>query len=324
MQGHTLMVKDSATSVERRKRSLWLLALIAVVLLAGGIAWWVSNLTTRSTITASAPSAMVSTFRDTLSDGSQGPEMVEVPPGQFLMGSPPGEQGRFENEGPQRTVTILNTFSVGKYEVTWAEWEACVTDGGCSDNSETNYSSLTEVKYRGDAGYGRGIRPVINVDWNDAKAYVDWLTRKTGENYRLLSEAEWEYTARAGTKTTYLWGSNPNKGCTFSNGADMTAKEENKYSRWTWTTSSCTDGYGKQSAPVIGNVAEWTADCYRDNYSGAPVDGSADMQSDCAYRMQRGGEWSGGPRFLRSAYRNSKHIDYRIHIVGFRVARDMD
>jgi len=328
------MEKNSLTSVEDRKRSIWPLVLTIAFLLLGGLFWWNDPLDLRTT--ASSSPGIISTFRDTMSGYAQGPEMVEVPSGSFVMGSPANERGRFEKEGPERTVTIPNPFAVGKYEVTWDEWEACVADGDCSDNSEKGYSSFDE-KSAGDAGYGRGLRPVVNVDWNDAKGYVNWLSRKTGKNYRLLSEAEWEYAARAGTKTAYFWGKNPNGGCGYANGADLDAKEENKYSRWEWITSTCSDGYGKQSAPVgsffandfglhdmHGNVGEWTEDCYRDTYSGSPVDGSADVKGDCAYRIERGGSWGGGPRFFRSAHRESNLINYRIHTLGFRVARDTE
>ncbi len=122
------------------------------------------------------------------------PEMVVVPAGSFMMGSPMSEQDRISNEGPRHRVTIPEPFAVGKYEVTFSEWDACVAAGGCNGHRPD------------DAGWGRGQRPVINVNWQDAKAFVAWLSRRTGERYRLLSEAEWEYAARAGTSTRYWWG----------------------------------------------------------------------------------------------------------------------
>ena len=122
------------------------------------------------------------------------PELVVVPAGSYQMGSPPGEQDRFDNEGPVHRVTIAQPLAVGVYEVTFDEWDACVSGGGCNG-------------YRpGDGGWGRGRRPVIEVSWQDARAYVEWLSRKTGEEYRLLSESEWEYVARAGTRTPFHYG----------------------------------------------------------------------------------------------------------------------
>ena len=127
-------------------------------------------------------------------DCDQCPEMVVVLAGEFVMGSPPGEAGRMNTEGPQHAVTIAAPFAAGKYEVTFEEWDACVADGGCDG-------------YRpDDAGWGRGRRPVINVSWRDAEAYAAWLSSKTGHDYRLPSEAEWEYAARAGTTTPFWTG----------------------------------------------------------------------------------------------------------------------
>lgn len=126
------------------------------------------------------------------------PEMVVVLAGSFMMGSPSSEKGRDSDEGPQRRVTIPRPFAVGKFEITWAEWEACVADNGCDGSGPE--------KAGGDNGWGKGRRPVIEVSWNDATAYAAWLSKKTGKIYRLLSEAEWEYVARAGTTTAFSWG----------------------------------------------------------------------------------------------------------------------
>jgi hypothetical protein len=123
------------------------------------------------------------------------PIMVAIPPGKFLMGSPATEAGRFDHEGPQREVTIAKAFAVGKFEVTFDDWEACVAGGGCQTNTSP-----------GDRGWGKGARPVINVSWNDAQDFVRWLSAKTGQTYRLFSEAEWEYAARAGTTTPFSFG----------------------------------------------------------------------------------------------------------------------
>ncbi len=126
-------------------------------------------------------------------DCAECPEMVVIPAGSFMMGSPANEPGRYNDEGPRHRVTIRREFALGRYEVTFAEWDTCVHAGGCRNRPRDN-------------GWGRGNRPVINVSWDDAKAYVRWLARKTGQDYRLPSEAEWEYAARAGMPTAYCWG----------------------------------------------------------------------------------------------------------------------
>ena len=208
------------------------------------------------------------------------PEMVVVPAGSFMMGSPSHEAGRAEDEDPRHRVTIAKPFAVGKYEVTFAEWDACVADGGCGGHRPE------------DEGWGRGRRPLVNVSWDDAKAYVRWLSRKTGKPYRLPSEAEWEYAARAGTTTRYSWGDDIGRNranCLYCD------------SRWDL----------KQTAPagsfranvfglhdVHGNVSEWVEDCWNDNYAGAPADGSPWTDGGCTRRVLRGGSWFNEPRYL--------------------------
>ena len=232
------------------------------------------------------------------------PEMVVVPAGSFEMGSPPGEEGRYDVEGPVHRVTFERPFAVGVYEVTFGEWEACVSGGGCGGHRPD------------DRGRGRGNRPVINVSWDDAKAYVGWLSGKTGEEYRLLSEAEWEYVARAGTTTEYWWGDGIGR------------NRANCY--------DCGDSY-EYTAPVgsfsanpfglydvHGNVFEWVEDCWNDSYRGAPTDGSAWESGDCDRRVLRGGSWYYAPELLRSAFRFGSTSGYRISNAGFRVARTLD
>ncbi len=250
------------------------------------------------------------------------PEMVVVPAGSFMMGSPSSEEGRDDDEGPQHRVTIPAPFAVGKYEVTFAEWDACVAAGGCNG-------------YRpDDQGWGRGRRPVINVSWDDAKAYVRWLSRKTGERYRLLSEAEWEYAARAGTRTSRYWGDDVGAQCDHANGYDRTAKAEFDYD-WEPEPAPCRDGsihaarvgsYGENGfglSDMLGNVWEWVEDCWHDSYAGAPTAGSAWVSGgDCEKRVLRGGSWL-NPWVLRSAGRNEASTEVRGDLVGFRVSRTL-
>ena len=238
---------------------------------------------------------------DTFRDCPGCPEMVVVPAGRFEMGSTSG----YDDERPVHEVTIARPFAVGVYEVTFAEWDACVSDRGCGGHRP------------GDDGWGRGKRPVMNVSWNDAQAYVRWLSEKTGEAYRLLSEAEWEYVARAGTTTKYWWGNDIGRSRANCRGCG---------SRWD----------GRQTAPVgsfpanpfglhdvHGNVWEWVEDCWNGSYDGAPTDGSAWKSGDCDDRRLRGGSWNDLPRDLRSAYRDGLTSGGRVVIFGFRVARSL-
>ncbi|MGF1454881.1 MAG: SUMF1/EgtB/PvdO family nonheme iron enzyme [Alphaproteobacteria bacterium] len=258
------------------------------------------------------------TFRDTLSGGGQGPEMVVIPSGEFRRGSPDSEPGRGSNEGPQRTVRIGYQFAAGTYEVTWAEWEACVTDGGCNGAGPEGAG--------GDYGWGRGNRPVINVDWNDAQAYVQWLSRETGERYRLLSEAEWEYVARAGTTTPFYFGNTitPDQ-ANYDGSYAYIGGPKGTYHKKTMPVGSYPrNAFGVHD--MHGNVWEWVQDCWHENYNRAPRDGSAWMAANggnCSRRVLRGGSWGSRPQILRSAIRNWSYPSYRFSRIGFRVARTL-
>ena len=234
------------------------------------------------------------------------PEMVVVPAGSFTMGSPSSESGRNGDEGPQRRVEISSPFAVGVYEVTFAEWDACASDGGCRGY------------HPDDEGWGGGGRPVINVDWNDAKAYASWLSRETGESYRLLSEAEWEYVARAGTTTRFWWGDDIGR-----NRANCSSSSCGDSHRGTAPVGSFrANGFGLHD--VHGNVREWVEDCWHGSYAGAPRDGRAWLGNnggECSLRILRGGSWLYYPRDLRSAVRNRLVTGNRINYIGFRVAR---
>ena len=232
------------------------------------------------------------------------PEMVEIPAGQFRMGCVSG-QDCFSDERPVHNVRIRQSFEVSKYEVTFAQWDACVLGGGCGG-------------YRpDDEGWGRGTRPVINVSWEDAQAYVSWLSSQTGEAYRLLSEAEWEYVARAGTQTAYSWGSDI--------GSDR-ANCEGCRSRWDDSQTAPVGSFHADAFGVHdmhGNVWEWVEDCWNDSYRRAPSDGSAWLRGNCERRVLRGGSWGSLPRSLRSAERLWNTSGYRGSGLGFRVARTL-
>jgi serine/threonine-protein kinase PpkA len=237
------------------------------------------------------------------------PEMLVIPAGEFTMGSPAGEADRDSNEGPQRSVTVA-AFALAATTVTFDQWEACRTDGGC--------------RYRPrDQGWGRGQRPVINVSYNDADQYLAWLRDKTGLAWRLPSEAEWEYAARAGTSTPFYTGR-----CLDSSQANVDG---------TRPPAGCAASqYRPQTLPVAsfepnawglydmhGNVWEWTADCWNEDYRGASTQGSAWMDGNCDRAVIRGGSWYGVSAHARSANRNSLTRDSRLNLVGFRPARDL-
>ena len=225
-----------------------------------------------------------------------------IPAGSFMMGSPPDEEGRSNDEGPQRQVAFARPFAIGRYTVTFAEWDACVAAGGCNG-------------YRpADQGWGRGRQPVINVSWEDAQAFVAWLAEKTGEPYRLPTEAEWEYAARAGTTTPFWTGAtistaqaNYDGNYTYGAGKKGTYREK----------TVAVDDLAFPANPiglyhVHGNVWEWVQDCYRDSYDNAPLDGSIAVEtSDSPERVLRGGSWYTSPRILRSANRGRRAPDNR-------------
>jgi formylglycine-generating enzyme required for sulfatase activity len=243
--------------------------------------------------------------KDTFKECTTCPQMMVVSAGSFSLGSPAGEPARFANEGPQHTVKIARQFAVGQFALTFDEWDACVGAGGCNG-------------YRpDDQGWGRGGRPVINVSWHDAAAYVAWLAKLTGKPYRLLSEAEYEYATRAGTTTAYPWGSAIGKNNANCHGCS--SEWDNKQTAP--VGSFAANGFGLYD--MVGNVWEWTQDCYHDGYDGAPTDGSAWISGDCGSRVLRGGSWYRDPDNLRSALRFGVTSDLRNYGVGFRVARTL-
>ena len=247
---------------------------------------------------------------DHFRDCPECPEMVVVPSGSFMMGSPPGERGHQRDEGPVHEVTFEAPFAVGKYEVTFAEWDACVrlSRYGCSWGH-----SYDRVAY--DQGWGRGRRPVIHVSWKDAKKYVQWLSQKTKKGYRLLSESEWEYAARAGTQTAYSWGDEIGRNqANFSRGSE--------FARMTAPVGSfAANAWGLHD--MHGNVYEWVEDCWNRRYEGAPTDGSAWLSGRCRARVWRGGSWSNRYPYQRAANRRGEHTKTKSNILGFRVARTL-
>ena len=244
------------------------------------------------------------------------PEMVVVPAGSFTMGSPASEEGRGgDNESPQHRVRISQAFAVGKYEVTFAEWEACVDGGGCNGH------------FPDDKGWGRGRRPAIHVSWDDAQAYVSWLSRKTGKQYRLLSESEWEYAARAGTTGPFHFGETISTAQANYNGNYTYGPGRKGVFRQKTVPVGSFPGNAFGLHDMHGNVWEWVEDCWHDSYDsywGAPSDGSAwTTGGDCSRRVLRGGSWILRPGGLRSAYRIRNSSGTRYYSLGFRVSRTL-
>ena len=229
--------------------------------------------------------------------------MVVVPAGSFRMGDP-RKIGQ-EEANPVHEVRIADAFAIGKFEVTFGEWDACVEAGGCSHKPS-------------DQEWGRETRPVMSVNWEDAKEYVSWLTVKTGHAYRLPSEAEWEYAARAGTTSRYHWGDTPGSGNANCHGCG---------SPWDKKSTAPVGSFAGNRFgihDVHGNVWEWIEDCWHDTYDGAPSDGNAWTGGDtCDERVMRGGAFINSARIIPSAARSRSFAEVRIHIIGFRVARTL-
>lgn len=270
--------------------------------------------------------------------------MVALPEGTFTMGSPPDEQGRSDDEGPPHPVKIA-PFALGRTAVTVGEFKRFVAASGYKTEAERNPGQGIRTYEEGSYDWTKGAswrrpgfaqtdeHPVVGVSWNDAQAYVKWIAEKTGKAYRLPSEAEREYAARAKTTTSRFWGDDPDQACRYGNVADRAFKKA--FPKFPWPTHICDDGY-VHTAPVgsfypnsfklydmIGNVWEWAQDCSHDNYKGAPGDGSAWESGDCGRRVERGGSWSNVPSNARAALRFGDQPDFRDSNLGFRLARTL-
>lgn len=289
-------------------------------------------------------------------DCEECPEMVMIPGGQFVMGSAPGEEEReklperVRNRSQPQHVVKIASFSAGRYEITRAQYRAFVeatgreratrelspyTDlnpkFGCIAFMRSKLEQLLSLSWR-DPGYSQDDNhPVACVNWFDAKDYVRWLSMKTGKAYRLLTEAEWEYAARANSTTARFWGDDGDLLCNYDNGADLTVKGQPRFSRT--PVANCDDRYANTSPvgsyganpfglhDLLGNVGEWTEDCWNEHYIGAPEDGSAWRGGLCPQKVVRGGAWSTEPWGMRSAHRTPLSNSWRMDAVGFRVAR---
>ena len=266
------------------------------------------------------------------------PELVVVPAGSFMMGSPASEAGRQDDEGPQRRVRV-ERFALGWYEVTRAEYAVFARatgrgdGGGCyAVDGDGAWGWSDDASWRSPGFRQTDDHPAVCVSWDDASAYVRWLSRETGREYRLPSESEWEYAARGGTSSSRYWGEGSSSQCGYANGADASAKRRFEG----LTVASCDDGRvftvpvgtfranGFGVLDVLGNVTEWVEDCWHDDYRGAPSDGRAwTGGGDCGLRVLRGGSWHNSPRYLRSSDRGRSAAGLRFDDRGFRVSRTL-
>ena len=259
------------------------------------------------------------------------PEMVVIPPGTFIMGSPETEKNRDQDEGVHK-VTIAYSFAVSKAPITWDQWEACARDAMCDGQAvETALRLDSEGRpIQNYVDHGRGNHPVVGISWWDAKVFIGWLNRKTGkENYRLLSESEFEYAARAGTTTTYWWGNEPSHD--YANygkdaGEDLGGMAAGR-DLWEDSTSPIcsfpTNAFGL--CDMHGNIYQWVEDCYETTISSLPTDGSAVKSGNCAVRGFRSNSFESNSKTLRSANRafvyppDTRGRNY----LGFRVAKTL-
>jgi formylglycine-generating enzyme required for sulfatase activity len=304
-----IQASEAAERLERRRawQSRALVALLFAAVVAIPLAWWKGAWLDEQAYRYIHVQALTTSQEGALTPSGTAfkecthcPAMVVVPAGKFVMGGPPDGKGD-NQEYPQHDVAITRPFAVAQFEVSWDEWNVCARHGNCISDISTS-------------GWEGRRRPVINVTWRDAQEYVGWLRRITGKHYRLLTEAEWEYAARANeTQSTHF---------------PFDDKQLGDYAWYEANSDGQTHPVGEKKlnpfglGDMHGNVAEWVEDCFHENYNGAPSDGSA-WSGNCNRRVIRGGHWQMRVRALRSASREWEVIDKRSNYVGFRVARSL-
>ena len=267
-------------------------------------------------------------------DCDECPEIVAIPAGTFTMGSPASEAGRYDREGPAHRVTITRPFAIGVYEVTRDEYSRFVQ---ATNHSSGDDSCVVHESHHWEERAGRNWRnlafpqtprhPAVCISWNDASAFVSWLSRRTRLDYRLPTAAEWEYAARAGTSTPWYWGDGTEEQCRYANGADEATD-------FPWRIR-CNDGNATTSLvgsfranafglhDMLGNAWEWVQDCFNWSYTGAPADGRAWEEGECSARVMRGASWASTSKYLRAAHRAGERVTFRSDYTGFRVARTL-
>ena len=258
--------------------------------------------------------------------------MVVIPAGGFAMGASVDDVEGHEDEGPQHSVKIKRSFAFGVREVTVGEFRQFVEATGYVADPPPDQPCGDGTRNWQVPGFDQSDdHPAVCLSWLDAQAYVRWLASRSGAPYHLPSEAQWEYAARGGTDTPRYWGDDPAKACENANVADAALKK--KFPNWrayacddaqTYTAAAGryqANGFGIFDA--LGNIWEWTQDCWHDGYKNAPADGSAWVEESCGVRVFRGGSWFNGPRSVRAAFRNSETTVFRSTLLGIRLARDL-
>lgn len=261
--------------------------------------------------------------------------MVVIPSGRFEMGLADYRRLELPNEGPVRTVTIPGFFAVGRSEVTWDQYARFAREtsrkggNGCATYAAKKFKVDAQANWNSPGFPQNDNNPVVCVSWDDAKAYAEWLGVKTGQNYRLLTEAEWEYVARSGTTGERFWGDNPADACRYANVRDATGRGSlglevpfdcrDRHATTAPAASFQPNPFGVHD--VFGNVEEWVLDCWSDNYRNAPTTGGANTSGDCDRRVIRGGSWFDGAGNVRVTARGEDAPGSRYSTRGFRIAR---
>ena len=299
---------ESRIALGRTRRAQEIVVVLVGVIILGVAAWWNQLLLSeqvywwtnvRGQVLTAAQEAALRPG-DPFKECTDCPSMIVVPAGTFVMGSP--DSSSHADEHPQHAVSIAKPFAVAKFALTFDEWDACVKQNACGAVSN-------------DSGWGRGSRPVINASWDDAQTYVAWLIRITGKKYRLLSEAEFEYAARAGTQTNYPWGDdigNNNANC------------DGCGSKWDAKMTAPVGSFKPNAFALFdmhGNVGQWVEDCFQIDYTSVPNDGSPNTAGSCYARVFRAGSAFDKMENIRSAHRSGNRRTFRIEANGFRVAR---
>jgi formylglycine-generating enzyme required for sulfatase activity len=315
------------------QRLVAIVVVVSIVAIAAGYLAHRARSGSQAAAGASVPAALAR--GDVFRDCPTCPLMKVVPPGSFDQGSAADEADGLASEQPQHAVNIAYPLGVGAYEVTVGEFKDFVDATGTEVTGCTVYDGSwrqrAELSWKNPGYPQTATYPVSCVSWLDAQEYVQWLSGKTGQRYRLASASEWEYAARAGTAEARPWDATKTAACASANVADQTAAQQFPG----WRVQPCSDGY-VYAAPVgsfspnafglndmLGNVFEWVDDCWRDDYHNAPSDGASVQQADCTEHEARGGSWFTAPPYVRSAYRNRFEQTYRTNSIGFRVVRSL-
>lgn len=295
-------------------------------------------------LTTAAVTSVGTVFSDELRTGDTGPSMIIIPPGEFTIGSNLNEAGRNNNEGPRKQVRLAQPIALSQTEITVAQFRDFVDATDYITKAEKEAEMGCRVFNNGwrwesgrnwrNPGYEQSDNhPVVCVSWDDAFAYIEWLSSETGELYSLPSEAEWEYAARSGSQSSRFWEDSNGNPCLHANVSDLTHAMAENLNQSENNIFVCEDGYA-HSSPVatftgnafgfydmLGNVWEWTADCWNDSYKNLPRNGQPHLNGNCGNRVYRGGSWGNYPSLIRAAKRGTDPREFRYYNVGFRVSR---